>query len=361
MERYTVEQRIFIVKTHYKNGENFTQTIRRLREHFGRHNRPSRTGVQNLIKKFEETGSVKNLETPVRLRSARSVENIDAVTGSVNENPGTSIRHRSQQLDITRSSMQRILTKDLHLHAYKVQLTQELKPRDHLQRLTFANWILDKKENDADFRNKIIFSDEAHFHLGGFVNKQNCRIWGHENPRVIHEKPMHPQKATVWCGFHAGGVIGPYFFENAAGNAVTVNGESYREMITNFLWHELDGIDLENVWFQQDGATCHTANDTMVLLRDKFPGRIISRNGDVNWPPRSCDLTPPDFFLWSYLKDRVYANDPQTIPQLKDNIRRVTGEIGPNLCENVVRNFDKRIVCCQRSRGGHLADIIFHV
>jgi predicted transcriptional regulator len=48
------------------------------------------------------------------------------VTESVAESPGTSIRHRSQQLDIPRSTMQRILTKDVHLHAYKIQLTQEL-------------------------------------------------------------------------------------------------------------------------------------------------------------------------------------------------------------------------------------------
>ena len=47
---------------------------------------------------------------------------------------------------------------------------------------------------------------------------------------VIHEKPFHAQRATVWCGFWAGGVIGPYFFENDAGNAVTVNGVRYRNM-----------------------------------------------------------------------------------------------------------------------------------
>jgi hypothetical protein len=51
--------------------------------------------------------------------------------------------------------------------------------------------------------------DEAHFQLDGYMNTENCRIWGAENPRVIHEKPLHAQRATVWCGFLAGGVIGP--------------------------------------------------------------------------------------------------------------------------------------------------------
>ncbi|XP_075150474.1 uncharacterized protein LOC142224574 [Haematobia irritans] len=108
---------------------------------------------------------------------------------------------------------------------------------------------------------------------------------------------MHPQRVTVWCGLWAGDIIGPYFFQNEAGQTVTVNGVRYREMITNFLWPELDDMDVDDMWFQQDGATCHTSNETMALLRNKFNGLVISRNGDVNWPLRSCDLTPLDFFF----------------------------------------------------------------
>ena len=108
-------------------------------------------------------------------------------------------------------------------------------------------------------------------------------------------------------------------------------------MITNFLWPELNGMDVEDVWFQQDGATCHSANATMVLLNEKFPGRIISRNSEVNWSPRSCDLTPLDFFLWGYLKSNVYANKPTTVQQLKDEIRRHIGEIADELCRDVIK------------------------
>ena len=94
---------------------------------------------------------------------------------------------------------------------------------------------------------------------------------------MIHEKALHAQRATVWRGFWAGRVIGPYFFENDAGNAVTVNGVHYRNMITEFLWPQLDGMDMEGMWFQQDGATCHTACETMELLREKFPGRVLTQ------------------------------------------------------------------------------------
>lgn len=192
------------------------------------------------------------------------------------------------------------------------------------------------------------------------MNTQNCRIWGSENPHAIHEKQMHPQRATVWCGFWSGGVIGPYFFEDEAEIAVTVNGIRYRNMITEFLWPQLDGMDLDDMWFQQDGATCHTAHETIDLLQQRFPEQIISRNSDVNWPPRSCDLTPCDFFLWGFVKSRAYANKPETIPELKSEIQRVIGEIQPHLCEKVMENFMKRVMACHQSRGGHLTDILFH-
>jgi len=130
--------------------------------------------------------------------------------------------------------------------------------------------VLENQKVDSNFSKKVIFSDEAHFQLDGYLNTQNCRIWGAENPRVIHENPLHGHRATVWCGFWAGGVIGAYFFENEAGNVVTANGTRYHNMITEFLRPQLDGMDMEDMRFQQDGATCHTARETTRLLREKF-------------------------------------------------------------------------------------------
>jgi len=62
---------------------------------------------------------------------------------------------------------------------------------------------------------------------------------------------------------------------------ITVNGERYRSMISNFLWYKMDDMDTDNMWFQQDGATCHT-HATMDILHERFEGMIISRGGDVN-------------------------------------------------------------------------------
>ncbi|GFX04955.1 transposable element Tc3 transposase [Trichonephila clavipes] len=73
-------------------------------------------------------------------------------------------------------------------------------------------------------------------------------------------------------------------------------------MITNFFIPELNNHDVLELWFQQDGAACHTARATIDLLKDTFGDRLISRFGPVNWPPRSCDLTPLDYFLTKEVK-----------------------------------------------------------
>ncbi|GFV66093.1 transposable element Tc3 transposase [Trichonephila clavipes] len=160
--------------------------------------------------------------------------------------------------------------------------------------------------------------DEAHFWLNGYVNKQNCRIWSEVYHQVFVETPLHPEKLTVWCFY---GLV-ESFFENDEGHNVTVNGDRYRAMITNFFIPELNNHDVQELWFQQDGATCHTARVTIDLLKDTFDDRLISRFGPVNWPPRSCDLTPLDYFLWGYVKSLVYADKPQTLDHLEDNISR---------------------------------------
>ncbi|GFV36808.1 uncharacterized protein TNCV_5010921 [Trichonephila clavipes] len=130
-------------------------------------------------------------------------------------------------------------------------------------------------------------------------------------------------------------------------------------MITNFFIPELNNHDVQELWFQQDGATCHTARATIDLLKDTFGDLLISRFGPVNWPPRSCDLTPLDHFLWGYVKSLVYADKPQTLDHLEDNIRRVIADIRPQMLEKVIENWTSRLDYIRASRGSHMSEIIF--
>ncbi|GFV57045.1 uncharacterized protein TNCV_2931681 [Trichonephila clavipes] len=132
-------------------------------------------------------------------------------------------------------------------------------------------------------------------------------------------------------------------------------------MITNFFIHELNNHDVQELWFQQDGAECHTARATIDLLKDTFGDRLISRFRSVNWPPRSCDLTPLDYFLWGYVKLLVYADKPQTLDHLEDNIRRVIADIRPQMLGKVIESWTSRLDYIRASRGSLVPEIIFVV
>lgn len=107
---------------------------------FGPHNSPNERTIAYTVKKFEETGSVTDIVRHVHHRNVRNIENVVAVAGSVAEDPNLSIPRRAQQLGLSYGSLWRILQLDLHLHPYKVQLTQELKPADSAEHTPIGYW-----------------------------------------------------------------------------------------------------------------------------------------------------------------------------------------------------------------------------
>ncbi|PNF29317.1 hypothetical protein B7P43_G07822 [Cryptotermes secundus] len=206
--------------------------------------------------------------------------------------------------------MHRTLHEHLNFHPYKRVVVQELSPHD----LQKGETLLETLPPDA----LVFFSDEAHFHISGYVNKQNMCYWSGNNPRELHERPLHSDKVTVWCAVSRVGVIAPYFFEED-NHAVTVNSQRYVDMIKNFFEPALEEMHVGNVWFQQNSATADTAQALMTVLRAKFPRRLISLRGDIPWAVHSPDLMPCDF-LWGYLNAEVFKHHPTNLLQLKNVI-----------------------------------------
>ena len=145
--------------------------------------------------------------------------------------------------------------------------------------------MLDIFEKNEDLT--LIMSDKAHFHLNGTVNKQNVRYWASENPRELHQRPLHSPEVIVWCGLGKCGIFGPFIFEEGEETA-TVISDRYIRMFENCFLPELRRREINR--FQQDGATAHTARASMTAVRAAFPTHVISRFGDLQWPPRSPDL-----------------------------------------------------------------------
>ena len=138
------------------------------------------------------------------------------------------------------------------------------------------------------------------------------------------------------------GIIGPYFFEEPeTSNTLTINQERYSHVLSKFWTALLRRVEnrRSRQWFQQDGATPHTAKQTLEWIEEQFRGKVISVKTDNPWPQHSPDLSPPDFFLWGYLKDRVYSSKLRSIAELKQNIKSEIKKIDKETGKNVINNF----------------------
>ena len=131
-------------------------------------------------------------------------------------------------------------------------------------------------------------------------------------------------------------------------------------MLNKFQFTKIEEEDICNIWFQTDGAMYHTADDTLDVLRLVFEVRIISCRTDVVWLPRSCDLTLLDRFLSSAVKEKCYADKPQTIDALMASSREVIGEIQLHKIDNMLKNWIDRVGYCMASLGSQWNEIIFH-
>ena len=100
-------------------------------------------------------------------------------------------------------------------------------------------------------------------------------------------------------------------------------------LINDFLMPEIEARNFHDIWFQQDGVTCHTARETMDLLRNRFSEQFISRLGPVDWPPRPCDITPLDFYLWGYVKSKCSVDKPLLLRHWKPTLLKSLARYQP--------------------------------
>lgn len=350
------EHRAFAAEAYFSRGHSIIAVQRAFRARFEippRGRVPDRKSILLWVDAFRETGNVCKRKTG-RPRTATTPENVERVRLAMLRSPRRSARKHAVALGMSGRSLRRILHDELHLHPYKMVVAQQLTERDYVIRQRSCEQLIDNLPRDS----LVFFSDEAHFHISGCVNKQNMRYWAATNPRELHERPLHSDRVTVWCAISRVGIIGPYFFQDN-GRAVTVNSDRYLTMLQQFFLPALEEMDVGNAWFQQDGATAHTSRVSMNFLRQAFPGRLISLRGDVNWPARSPDLAPCDYFLWGYLKSVVYNNRPRTLEALQNNIRTEIANIPRDMLERVERNFRIRLNQCINNEGRHLQDVLF--
>lgn len=188
--------------------------------------------------------------------------------------------------------------------------------------------------------------------MNGTVCSQNCRWWAEDNPNfTIDSKDQYGQKTNVWCGVFNKSVVGPFFFRD------NLNSVKYLNFLENELSDYLDELPLNlrrRMWFQLDGAPAHSTHGVRNWLDQKFGEKWIGRFSEYTWPARSPDLTPLDFFLWGFLKQKVYSKRPfATIDDLEREIRDSVAAIPPVMFENVAKDLNRRTNLCIEKLGGH--------
>lgn len=263
----------------------------------------NRSTISKIESRYRELGHVRDIsrKRPLQIDEETRLN----MLLEVEENPVTPAREVARVHGVSHTSVLKVF-KDAKKYPYKMQNLHELNEDDPDRRLDFCERFMAFIDGGQIPLEWVLFSDEATFTLHGHVNRHNCRYWADENPHWMREShTQRPQKTNVWAGIIGNRIVGPFFFDE------NVTGETYLTMLQNELVPTLrilfpDNLDPnlfdQQMWFQHDGAPPHFAQIVRTYLNEVFPNRWIGRRGPIEWPARSPDLTPLDFFMGIFKK-----------------------------------------------------------
>lgn len=344
---YSIRERITITAWLITNNVSVEENRQRFQNEFNKVAPPRQTLV-DWKNKLLETGSlVKRQPGQGRPQTVTGEENKQRVLTEIENDNMTSTRRLSAELNISKTSVHRIL-KSSHMHPYKPLYSQELLDGDEDRRLQFCESMNNNFLRDPAFLRKVCFSDECVMHLCGTVNKHNIHYWAANNPHERINDPGQTPSVTIWACVSFYGIVASDI------SIQTMNGDRYCDILENKV---IPYFKRNNqMIYQQDGASCHYAVNARQLLDDNLPQRWIGRRGPTEWPARSPDLTVCDYWLWSYLRDCVFQPPGikfQSVRALGDRIQQEFNAIPQEMFRKAFRDFPKRIQKCIENNGGY--------
>ena len=122
-------------------------------------------------------------------------------------------------------------------------------------------------------------------------------------------------------------------------------------LINNQFWEGL----FRGLWWAQNGAPALRVIEVRDRLNEVFgENRVIALQHNVEWPPRSPDLTPCDFFLWGYLKNKVFTTPPENISMCYATEEFNALGQQPEMIRHVISGMHRRTIRCVERNGGHV-------
>ena len=321
------------------------------------HKNWSRPALYRLIAQIDATGSAVKKQGSGRSRTGRSNDNIADVEELVlsQENaPCThkTVRQIAHETGIDKSSVHRIIHKDLQLVCFKKKRAQELTAANKLTRLVRAKQLL--KKYPASVVSFIWFTDEKLFTVAPPINLQNDRLYAPVGTkkrqlsadRLLHTRSNFSKSVMVSVGISALGCTELIFIEPG----VKINGAYYRdELLTKHLLPAIKELSGDYFTFQQDSAPAHRARETVELLSRETPDFITP----LLWPPNSPDLNPVDYKVWSVLQERVYRGRIRDVEHLKVRLVEEWSLFSQNIVDAAVKQWRVRLRACVKADGGH--------
>jgi len=340
---------------------NCRESVRVYQERFPNRRIPNHKTFARIERRLRETGKLQ----PARLnagrpRQVRTVIVEEDVLQMVENDPEISTRRLQRATGVSKSTVNRIL-RDQLIRPFHTQAVQELLLPDYGSRLNFARIIQERRTVDEGFLNtNILFTDESCFTRRGMTNLHNEHIYAEENPNAIRVRHYQREfKINVWMGIIDNFLIGPFRLPDR------LDGNSYLQFLQENLPELLENVPLnlrQEMIFMHDGAPPHFARAVREYLTEQFADRWIGRGEEapIQWPPRSPDLNPCDFFLWGALKTKIYEVQINSAEQLWNRIQNAVNALQEN--EDVLRrvhfNFLRRIELCINERGGHIEHLL---
>ncbi|CAM4782320.1 unnamed protein product [Rotaria magnacalcarata] len=300
------------------------------------------------LKSIKATDTIQLQGPPGCPMLVRSKGLIQKVKHRLSNKKPISARSLAKKLNVSRSTVRRIIKDDLGYKAFVKRVAPKLTEKQKIKRKSFGLWV--RKNIRKSMTAQILFSDEKRFDLDGMYNRQNERIYAAtrdeaDEKGAVHRKTKFPTGVMVWLGVCYEGITRPVIIENG-----TIDTNRY---IADILPVALkDGKQMlgNEFIFQQDGATPHTAKETQQWCKIHF----FDFWSKDRWPPNSPDLNPLDYCVWNELCQHMNWSHVVDKQALINEIKQGAKKIQIEVVRRSVTSWTNRIYKMLENEGNYL-------